>query len=280
MRRAIPTSWQYLLDNLSTSKLNEAYNSGDETKINEAEAKFRNLSEDECTFEKPYRHPAKPGKFLTTMRCTKRNFMIDRLSFTPTPVFYMIDPAAKIMNDQVSLDGTSTPALYYVENTTRWHLVVKKETNLHEALKMTGWEFKPEEYQTTLFDIRNEELKADGYIDIIGPIVQGRLYLTYASAALQAQSFAATTTEANVSENIEKTQEAAVLGTGVEVKGTEQVADGVAEGTKLETNLTEAGEKLEVAPEEVKDDIPQTENRATVNQAKQNNQFKQNKNKR
>lgn len=225
MKRTTPTTWQYLLDNVSAARIKEAEATGDAKRIAEANRYYKDLSEDECEFTAPYAHPEKRGKFVTTLTCKARGFKINRLTFGTGDLYKMVEPNMSLMLTAKNLEVATVTNMYYIRETDRWHLLVHKDANIHEALKMSGYEYRPDEYKVTQFHQRNRDLLADGYVDVIGPVVAGRLYLTTVFRELYPEGL-----------------------TPVAVEGKQETMVGkLAEGVKLATEVVSSGEALEEA---------------------------------
>lgn len=253
MRRALPTTNQYLLDNVAKARLNEAYATGDAKRIAQAEKYYKDLSEDECELTTPYEHPEKRDKWVTTLTCRPRGFTISRMTFGTGSVYKMIDPAMSLMLTPHSLELATVTNLYYIRDVDRWHLLVHKDANIHEALKMTGWEFKPEEYKVVMFPERNTDFIADGYVEVTGPVVAGRIFITTVYKELYPEAGQPkAAAESIVQPETLKMDKAPVVNEELvgqpgptSVVGTlEETAGAPVEGVKLETEVVQSGDTL------------------------------------
>lgn len=174
-----PTIMQYLVDLVAKSKLQAAYASGDADLIAKQEKYYKGLSESEVTFTKPFNSALTGGKWQTTMTCKSRGFQITKLTYNTGTIKALTAAVIQGMAQKSSLDLISVAGVYFVEGSDNIHLVVEKDSNIFEALKLTGFEIPVDAFKTTVYDARNEELKADGHVDIDHSVVAGRILLSY-----------------------------------------------------------------------------------------------------
>ncbi|UQT03322.1 hypothetical protein YUBABA_01160 [Serratia phage vB_SmaM-Yubaba] len=171
-----PTTWQYLLDLVTKSKLKAASESKDPAFRARQEKYYTDLKESECAFSKPVR---KGDLWYVTITCRGRGFQLQDLPYKTGTLFPMVKPMANYVMEPSSVAVNTMTGLYYVMSNEHLHLQVHPQSNLWEALKMTGYEFSPSQFTTTMFEGRNEELAADGFIDIKDTVVSGRIYVSY-----------------------------------------------------------------------------------------------------
>lgn len=218
------TAFQYLLDLTGAARIKAAKDSGNAASIAKAERFYTNLQESECVFTTPWRNPLANNRWETDITCMGRGFKIPSLRYNTGTLSPMILSHANFMANKSSLDLSTVTGLYHVYETDTDHLLIHPQSNVFEALKMTGFTFQPEEFEVTMYQQRNVDQKADGYVDIKHSVVAGRIYLSHVQRELKSgQSDAAPTS---------------VVGTLEETK------DPVAEGVKLDTEMTSTGESL------------------------------------
>uniref|UniRef100_A0AAU8KXR2 Uncharacterized protein n=1 Tax=Pantoea phage Survivor TaxID=3232176 RepID=A0AAU8KXR2_9CAUD len=174
--RKYPTPWQYLVDLIATGRLKAAYASGDRKAIANAEAAYKGLSEDEVVFSAPVTR--KDGKLVVNMTC-KRGFKLNDIVFNTGTLAKMVAQNANLMAAHEDLNTSQITGFYFCEDADQLHLLINPNSNLHEALKMTGYEFPPENYKTTIYPQRDDVLLAEGEIAITHPVVAGTVYVSY-----------------------------------------------------------------------------------------------------
>lgn len=175
--RKYPTPWQYLVDLVGQGRLKAAYASGDAKQRAEAEKNFRGLTEDEVVFEKLV--DRKDGKLGYSLTCKVRGFKIKELTFATGSLAKMIQQNANLMVQHEDLATSQITGFYFCEDADQLHLLVHPNSNIHEALKMTGYEFQPEHYSATMYAGRDEILQADGVVSIEHPVIAGQIYISY-----------------------------------------------------------------------------------------------------
>lgn len=171
-----PTPWQYLLDIVIKSKLAAAAASKDPAFRARQERYYTDLKEDQCEFSKPVR---KGENWYVTITCRERGFQLVDLPYKTGTLFPMVKPMANYVLEPESIAINTMTGLYYVMSNENLHLQVHPQSNIWEALKMTGYEFAPNHFVTKMYEQRNEELAADGHIDINHSVVTGRIYISY-----------------------------------------------------------------------------------------------------
>lgn len=174
-----PTVMQHLVNLVATSKLNAAYATKDPEIIAKQEKCYKNLSETEVTFTKPFSSVLTGGKWQTTMTCKSRGFQINKLTYNTGTLKALTAAVIQGIAQKSSLDLVTVPGVYFVDGSENIHLVVEKDSNIFDALKLTGFEFPTEAFKTTMYEARDTELKADGHVDIDHSVVAGRFLLSY-----------------------------------------------------------------------------------------------------
>lgn len=171
-----PSPWQYLLDIVIKSKLAAAAASKDPAFRARQEKYYTDLKEDQCEFSTPVR---KGDNWYVTITCRERGFQLVDLPYKTGALFPMVKPMANYVLEPSSIAINTMTGLYYVMSNEHLHLQVHPQSNIWEALKMTGYEFAPKHFVTNMYEQRNEELAADGHIDINHSVVTGRIYISY-----------------------------------------------------------------------------------------------------
>lgn len=174
-----PTVMQHLVNLVAASKLNAAYATKDPEIIAKQEKCYKNLSETEVTFTKPFSSVLTGGKWQTTMTCKSRGFQINKLTYNTGTLKALTAAVIQGIAQKSSLDLVTVPGVYFVDGSENIHLVVEKDSNIFDALKLTGFEFPTESFKTTMYEARDTELKADGHVDIDHSVVAGRFLLSY-----------------------------------------------------------------------------------------------------
>lgn len=175
--RKYPTPWQYLVDIVGQGRLKAAYASNNPKVRAEADKNFRGLTEDEVVFEKLA--DRKDGKLGYSLTCKVRGFKINELTFATGNLSKMIIQNANLMAQHEDLGTSQITGFYFCEDADQLHLLVHPNSNVHEALKMTGYEFLPEHYNVDLYAQRDEILQANGVVTINHPVVAGQIYVSY-----------------------------------------------------------------------------------------------------
>lgn len=178
--RKYPTPWQYLVDIVAQGRLKAAYASNNPKVRAEADKNFRGLTEDEVVFEALA--PRKDGKQAYSLTCKVRGFKLNELTFATGSLGKMITQNANLMAQHEDLATSQITGFYFCEDADQLHLLVHPNSNIHEALKMTGYEFQPEHYTAELYTKRDEVLQANGAVTIKHPVVAGDIYISYVQA--------------------------------------------------------------------------------------------------
>lgn len=175
----IPTIMQYLVTLVANSRLNAAYATKDAATITKAEKQYKDLSEDEVTFTKPFSSVLTGGKWQTTMTCVKRGWQIQKLTYNTGTLKALTASVLQGIAHKETLGLATLPGVFYVEETGNIHLLVEKDSNVFDALKRTGYEFPTDSFKTVMYDTRDVEAFTDGYVDIDHSVVAGRFMLSY-----------------------------------------------------------------------------------------------------
>lgn len=171
-----PTPWQYLLSIVTKSKLAAAATSKDPAFRARQERYYTDLQESECVFSRPI----KSGEsWLVDVTCRGRGFQLKGLPYKTGTLVPMFKPMTNIMVKKEALDLNTMTGVYFVMENEQLHLLVHPQSNIWEALKMTGYEFSPSQFSTEVYPERNDLLKADGHVDIKDTVVSGRIYISY-----------------------------------------------------------------------------------------------------
>lgn len=174
-----PTIMQYLVTLVANARLNAAYATNDAAAIAKAEKQYKNLSEDEVTFTKPFTSVLTNGKWQTTMTCVKRGWQIQKLTYNTGTLKALSAAVLQGVARKATLDLATVAGVYYIEETGNIHLLVEKDSNVFDALKLTGFEFPTDAFKTVIYDTRDIDGHADGYVDIDHSVVAGRFMLSY-----------------------------------------------------------------------------------------------------
>lgn len=174
--RKYPTPWQYLVDIVAQGRLKAAYASNDPKVRAAADKNFRGLVEDEVVFA-PVGN--KNGKLVYSMTSKVRGFAIKELAFATGSLTKMVQQNANLMVKHDDLDSSQITGFYFCEDADQLHLLVNPNSNIHEALKMTGYEFQPEHYSVVMYAGRDAILKADGVVSIAHPVIAGEVFISY-----------------------------------------------------------------------------------------------------
>lgn len=228
----IKTPFQYLLDLTGAARIKAAKATGDKEAIAKAERFYLGLDESECEFSTPWKNPLAGNKWQVDVTVRTRGFKIPGLRYNTGTLSPMIRPGANIMANKSSLDLSTVTGLYFVDETQQDHLLIHPNTNIYEALKLTGFVFDSASFEVTWYNARNEEQKADGYVDIKHSVVAGRLFLSNIQREVE--------TDPNSKlKNLEPGTTPAVA--PVEITGTTETISGTpGEGIQLNTDLPQA----------------------------------------
>ncbi|AEV89689.1 hypothetical protein OBP_252 [Pseudomonas phage OBP] len=174
----LKTPFQYLLDLTGASRIKAAKATGDAAAIAKAERFYLGLDESECEFTTPWQNPLAGNKWQVDVTVRTRGFKIPGLRFNTGTLSPMIRPGANIMANKSSLDLSTVTGLYHVYESDADHLLIHPNSNIYEALKMTGFVFDTSAFEVTWYPERDKDQKADGYVDVKHPVVAGRLFLS------------------------------------------------------------------------------------------------------
>lgn len=177
--RKVPTTWQYLLDIITKVRLDTAAKSKDPAWRAKQERYYKGLSEDECTFSRPTRPADASGKWEVDITCKGRGWKLEKVRYNTGTIFGMTRAASNYMVREEGLETQNVTGLYWLVGSERLHLLAHPQSNIWEALQLTGYEFSPAQFTTEIYPSRNVELRADGHIDIKDSVVAGRIYLSY-----------------------------------------------------------------------------------------------------
>lgn len=183
MTERVPTPYQYLLDVDCKIRIDKAKASGDATKIANAIKYFGDLKETEVVFgpEIWVTDPFKPdvGYWKTSYLCAGRKFKIDPIKYTQGTVQAMLMPHAR--PNTLDWSNCRLPGFYFnkCDNVNNLCLLYRKDIDIYEALKFSGFEFDPLKSHITTYPGFNGNLNANGHIDIEYSFVKGRIYFAY-----------------------------------------------------------------------------------------------------
>ena len=175
--RKYPTPWQYLVDIIAQGRLKAAYASNDRKVRAAHDVAYRGLTEDEVVFEAlPAR---KDGKLAYSMTSKVRGFKLAEVPFVTGSLAKMVKQNANLMVAHEDLATSQITGFYFCEDADQLHLLVHPNSNIHEALKMTGYEFEPQHYNVQAYAERDVVLQADGVVTIKHPVVAGEIYISH-----------------------------------------------------------------------------------------------------
>lgn len=180
-----PTPWQFLLDIISAAKLKAAETIQNPIAREAAIKKYKDLREGECKFSTPIKNKTTAGAWLVDITVAGRGFKLESVAYKTGTIIGMSKPNANVMLMAETLDLSTTTGLYFVEQTQQLHLLVHPQSNIWEALQMTGYQFSPKQFQAVQYDTRNTDLKADGHIDISDSVVAGRVYVSFIQRSVE-----------------------------------------------------------------------------------------------
>jgi hypothetical protein len=177
----IPTINQYLLDLLSKSQIAAAEKTGDSKKIALAKKNYEGLTESEVTFGKFVRDD-KTGKYSVKIVAKSRNWTIEKMTFNTGTIEALSRQNQQGAAQISALEMVTAPGLIYVQENDSRYLAIQQDSNLYEALKLTGYEFPADSFVPTVYGEAKKDSKAVGQVDIDHPIVAGRFLLYYFNA--------------------------------------------------------------------------------------------------
>lgn len=174
--RTLPTCNQYLLDIFTTAKLKAAASLKDPAARAKQEKFYTDVKEDECVFTRPI---LKDGKWSVDITCAGRGWKYVGLRYNTGTLQTLTAPKSNYTLSVEKLRAQTVTGLYYAVDRETLHLVLHPQSNIWEALRMTGYEFDPTDFSVHDYEQRDEVLVADGHIDIRNTIVAGRIYITH-----------------------------------------------------------------------------------------------------
>lgn len=173
-----PTIYQYMLNLFVNARIKTAEASGDAKAIARAHAAYDNISESEVTFSKFVKNTA-TGKWTSTITSKVRGWT-GNINFNTGTLKALIGDNLQGVGKLESLVRmVDFPGLFFVDETQALYLVVEKDANIFEALKMSGYEFPTDTFNVILKKDFDPVTHSDGFVDIDHPIVTGRLLLSY-----------------------------------------------------------------------------------------------------
>ena len=176
-----PSPYQYFLDVIGATRIQEVTATGNRDEIIKVHRYYDDLKESEVEWGNeqfvPNRFKPANSYWLVSFDCRGRGFGRKDISYRQLPIIPMIAPKAEIAGS--TFDNIAKEGFYLDRSTGQYHLLVKKGTNLWEALKMTGYEYDATKYKQKLFDTFDPAMNADGYIDVNYSFVGGRIYVTW-----------------------------------------------------------------------------------------------------
>lgn len=173
---------QYLLDLFTTAQLAAADKTKDQKQIALAEKKYKNLQESEVTFGSFIRD-AKTGKYSVKVTAKSRGNWVVNMTFNTGTIAKLSAKNQQGATQVSALDLVSIPTLLYVQENDSRYLVVEKDSNISEALKLTGYSFPEGSFVPTIYGKPDATSKAVGQVDIDHPIVAGRFLIAYLGKA-------------------------------------------------------------------------------------------------
>lgn len=171
-----PTCYQYLLNIFTQSKLDIAAKLKDPAARAKQERFYTGVKETECVFTRPV---LKDGKWSVDITCAGRGWKYQGLRFNTGGLLGLVGPKANYTIELNRLRSQTVTGLYYAVDKETLHLVVQPQSNIWEALQMTGYSFSPSEFSVVDYEARDEKILADGHVDIRNNIVAGRVYITH-----------------------------------------------------------------------------------------------------
>lgn len=171
-----PTINQYLLDLFATAQLNAAQKTKDPKAIAKANNRYGNLTEAEVKFGAFVRDD-KTGKYTVTLSSNSRGWGATKVSFNTGTIAALSRKNQQGGATLKALDLVTTPTLLYVDENDSRYLAVEKDTNIFEALKLTGYEFPADSFVPTIYGTPDLVNRAVGHVDLEHPIVVGRFFI-------------------------------------------------------------------------------------------------------
>lgn len=171
-----PTINQYLLDLFATAQLSAAQKTKDQKVIAKANAKYKNLVEAEVKFG-PFVRDEKTGKYTVTVSSNSRGWGDTKVSFNTGTIAALSRKTQQGGATLNALDLVTTPTLLYVDENDSRYLAVEKDTNIFEALKLTGYGFPADSFVPTIYGTPDADNRAVGHVDLEHPIVVGRFFI-------------------------------------------------------------------------------------------------------
>lgn len=169
---------QYLLDLFTNAQLKHAYSTNDLKYIALAEKKYKDLDESEVVFGQFVRN-AKTGRYLVKVSAKGRGNWSNEISLNTGTIDALSRAKQQGAEEISALDLVSIPTLLYIEENKSRYLVVEKDTNVSEALKLTGYSFPEDSFVPTIYGSPKPDSRAVGHVDIDHPIVAGRFLIAY-----------------------------------------------------------------------------------------------------
>lgn len=174
----VPTINQYLLNLVSGVQITAAEKSKDAKKIAIANRDYKDLKESEVTFG-PFVRDDATGKWSTSIRANTRGWTLRKQVFSTGTIKGLARANQQGGEKLDALTLLRTPNLVYIQENDSYYLVVEKDTNVFEALKLTGYEFPADSFVPTIYGKPNKDNWAVGHVDLEHPIVAGRFLLYY-----------------------------------------------------------------------------------------------------
>lgn len=171
-----PTCNQYLLNIFTESKLKAALSLKDPAARAKQEKFYTDVKETECIFTRPV---LKDGKWAVDITCAGRGWKYQGLRYNTGKLLGLVNAKANYTIEREKLRTQTVTGLYYAVDKDTLHLVVQPQSNIWEALLMTGYRFDPKEFSVHEYPNRDEALLADGHVDIRNTVVAGRIYITH-----------------------------------------------------------------------------------------------------
>lgn len=179
--RMEPTPWQYFLDIISAKRIKEVTASGNQAEIEKVLYRYADLREDEVVFSDPkfIEKPLRPASsyWVISYDCIGRKYRRPDITFRSIPLSDMLHTRAEVA--AAEFHRITKPGFYLDRVSGQYHILMDKDANLWEALRMTGYEFDPERYSFEKYEEYRMGFQADGHVDVKYPFIEGRIYVTY-----------------------------------------------------------------------------------------------------
>jgi hypothetical protein len=179
--RMYPTPWQYFLDIISANRIKEVTATGNQAEIEKVLYRYANLREDEVVFSdaKFVEKPLRPSSsyWLISYDCIGRKYRRPDIAFRSIPLKDMLHTRPEVA--AAEFHRITKPGFYLDRISGQYHILLHKDTNLWEALRMSGYEYDPERYTFEQYESYRMGYQADGHVDIKYPFIEGRIYVTY-----------------------------------------------------------------------------------------------------